>query len=249
MSSVKNGDWVGTLTKRINREKAAGVTHLLLVQREKKDILYAAAIPIDSVIPIWSRQRDISERLIKKGALGRRKKNHAMNGSRPTLWLCDAHAPAVGQALWHYRGVRNLAKLPVIDSAAATPVTDDSIDHLPGVDYGELGGDGKTPVKRVVSGVKRDPKIRKIVLKLSGGKCERCADHRDYPAFLDVHHILGAGTSDRVYNCVALCPNCHREAHASPDRDAINSTLLAVAEQHKEKKPAKPSASHVSGTV
>jgi len=59
MSSVKNGDWVGTLTKRINREKAAGVTHLLLVQREKKDILYAAAIPIDSVI-LWVANSHLS---------------------------------------------------------------------------------------------------------------------------------------------------------------------------------------------
>lgn len=237
LAKIKDDDWIGTLTKRIQREKKEGATHLLLVQREKSKMVYAAAIPIGAVVPIWTRQRDISERLIKKGALGRRTKNHAMNGSSPTLWLRDARAPEVGQALWNHHGVRDLAKLPTVVLRATPPAADDSIDDLPG-DYDQLGADGGAPVHRVVSGVRRDKKVRKTVLKVSGGKCERCGDHRDYPGFLDVHHILGAENSDRVYNCVALCPNCHREAHASPDRDEINTNLLLVAGQHK-KKPAK----------
>lgn len=236
LAKIKDDDWIGTLQHRIEREKAQGATHLLLVQREKAKMVYAASIPIDAVIPIWVRQRDISERLIKKGTLGRRRKNHAMNGSSPTLWLRDTRAPEVGEALWKYRGVRDLAKLPMVDTATALPVTDDSMDDLPGVDYSQLGGDGGAPVQRVVSGVKRDPKVRKVVLKLSEGKCERCGDHRDYSGFLDVHHILGADKSDRVYNCVAVCPNCHREAHASPDRDAINGKLLVIAGKHKSNK-------------
>src|SRR5688500_20252242 len=36
-----------------------------------------------------TRQRDISSELIRTGALGRRRKNHAMNGHSPTLWLQD----------------------------------------------------------------------------------------------------------------------------------------------------------------
>ncbi|AIO34480.1 HNH endonuclease family protein [Burkholderia cenocepacia] len=52
-----------------------------------------------------------------------------------------------------------------------------------------------------------------------------------YPGFLDVHHILGVEKGDRVWNCVALCPNCHRDARHSPDADGLNSQLLASAEQ------------------
>ena len=42
---------------------------------------------------------------------------------------------------------------------------------------------------------------------------------------------LGIDVSDRVWTCVALCPNCHREAHFSPDRDAINAQLRDFAAQ------------------
>jgi len=63
------------------------------------------------------------------------------------------------------------------------------------------------------------------------GSCERpkCGERREYPGFLDVHHILGADKRDRVWNCVALCPNCHREAHYAPDHDSLNAELLTLA--------------------
>jgi 5-methylcytosine-specific restriction protein A len=31
---------------------------------------------------------------------------------------------------------------------------------------------------------------------------------------------------------VALCPNCHREAHFAPNRAAINRELLKLAMRH-----------------
>jgi Permuted papain-like amidase enzyme, YaeF/YiiX, C92 family len=43
------------------------------------------------------------------------------------------------------------------------------------------------------------------------------------------YHILGVGVSDRMWSCVALCPNCHREAHFAHDRDAINAALGSFA--------------------
>jgi len=69
------------------------------------------------------------------------------------------------------------------------------------------------------------------VLKRAEGRCERelCGVHRPYSGFLDVHHILGGSVSDRVWTCVALCPNCHREAHFALDRDAINAELRDYA--------------------
>ena len=231
LARVEDGDWVGTIERKLRHARQDGVTHLLLVQRFKNTILYAAAIRLDAVVPIWKKQRDISKKLIQQGALGRRTKNHAMNGASPTLWLQDDKAPAVAAALWRYRGVRDLARLPKVHADAALFSDADSIDDLPGIDYSALGSDGADKVQRITSGVKRDDRVRQAVLLRSNGVCERtaCGATRPYPGFLDVHHILGAEKSDRVWNCVAICPNCHREAHAAPNRDELNAKLLIFA--------------------
>ena len=112
---------------------------------------------------------------------------------------------------------------------------EDSIDDLAGIDYGALGSDGAGRIRTVISGVRRDPRVRRAVLKRSNGRCERddCRIRKNYSGFLDVHHILGAEKSDRVWNCVAICPNCHREAHASPKQEQINARLLAFASRFK----------------
>lgn len=232
LPKVKNNDWEGTLSEKIAREAAEGVNHLLVVQRDGERILFAAAIPLTELVAVWCAQRDISRDLIAEGKLGRRHKNHAMNGSSPTIWLQDDRAPAVAAALWNHRGVVDFAKLPVLGGLAPSG-SDDTFDDIPGVDYSQLGSDGaaRTPVLR--SNVKRDPRVRARVLDRAGNACERegCGEARSYPGFLDVHHILGAGKSDRYWNCVALCPNCHREAHMAPDREQINAVLLGYAEQ------------------
>jgi 5-methylcytosine-specific restriction protein A len=67
------------------------------------------------------------------------------------------------------------------------------------------------------------------------GERSGCSAGRPYSGFLGVHHILGAGKSDRVHHCVALSPNCHREAHVSPERDALNRKLLNYAKQFQQR--------------
>jgi 5-methylcytosine-specific restriction protein A len=233
---LNRGDWIGTLQEKIARQRAQGATHLLMVQRAGNAFLYAAAIPLNAVLPIWEKQRDESERLMRTGKISRQK-NHAMNGSSPTLWLRDDNAPTVARALWRHRGVRDLAQLPL--RRAATPSdADDSMDDLPGADYSALGHDGAARVLRVISGVPRDPRVRAQVRKRSNNCCERagCGEKRDYAGFIDVHHIFGAEKNDRVWTCVALCPNCHREAHLAPDRDQINAMLLSFASRWAPKK-------------
>ena len=113
----------------------------------------------------------------------------------------------------------------------AVAVGEDSFDDLPGLDEHLIGSDGAPRVKRTVSGVRRDPRVRRLVLRRSQGVCESpgCGAVRDYSGFFDVHHILGVEKSDRVWNCVALCPNCHREAHFAPDRERLNQRLLEFA--------------------
>jgi len=102
LSTIKDGDWLGTLLALQQREASTGVTHLVLVQASNRGIENAAQIPIDSLTDIWTKQRDISQALIDAGRLKR--KNHAMNGVSPSLWLRSDMAPEVGSALWDFPG-------------------------------------------------------------------------------------------------------------------------------------------------
>ena len=126
------------------------------------------------------------------------------------------------------------AKIPGKEQNSETTV-DDTFYDLPGFDSSLFGSDGPPVVQTQRTYVKRDPNVRAEVLRRANGKCERpgCEATRRYEGFFDVHHILGASKSDRVYNCVALCPNCHREAHFAPDCDEMNKKLLAFARKPK----------------
>lgn len=226
-----NDDWETTLAALAAREAADGNSHMLLVQDSDTGFALAALIPCDQIPAIWARQRDVSADLIASGRTGNVHKNHAANGASPTIWLQDDRTPenhAVPDVLWTWPGVVNVLSLESGD--AEQP--DDSWDDL-GVDDRLLGRDAgeRRPARR--SGYPRDPKVRAAVRERAGGRCERanCGVSRPYPGFLDVHHILGIGISDRVWSCVALCPNCHREAHFAPDRDQINAALRDYASQ------------------
>jgi 5-methylcytosine-specific restriction protein A len=228
LSNVDGDRWIEALDARLARAVAAGATHLLLVQNAGPSIVRAASLPIAAVLPVWRAQRAESRRLIATRAISR-KKNHAENGRSPTLWLRDVNAPTVTDLLWNYPGVRNLVALPAVNASAGS--RDDVFDDLGVGDIALVGRDAATPHESNVAGFPRDPRVRALVLQLSRYRCERpnCTAVRDYPGALDVHHILGIRQSDRVNNCIALCPNCHRDAHFQPDRDALNLLLLGIA--------------------
>lgn len=224
-------DWDKTLTYIVEREYQQGNTHNLLIQNDNTGFTWAALIPSQAVRDIWEAQRAASAALIDAGKAGRRAKNHAANGSSPTLWLQDDRTPAaraVADILWGWPGVIDVLALPVVIGPLGAG--DDTWDDLP-LDIGQLGRDLGARVSQVRSGIARDPKVREAVLVRAGGACERedCGARRDFLGFLDVHHILGVESSDRVWTCVALCPNCHREAHFAPDKDAINAALEVFA--------------------
>lgn len=72
----------------------------------------------------------------------------------------------------------------------------------------------------------RSRKVRDWVISHANGKCESCSNRGPFQLsdgswFLEVHHVkhLSLGGSDTVENCVALCPNCHREIHISDCKD------------------------------
>jgi len=78
----------------------------------------------------------------------------------------------------------------------------------------------------------RDPAVRAWVLENANGKCEACGSDAPfflpdgYP-FLEVHHMISMalGGADTIENAIALCPNCHRRAHLSNDKEAFNSGI------------------------
>jgi 5-methylcytosine-specific restriction protein A len=236
IAKIKNGDWDGSIKGYVERARRDRITHFAFIVREGAKISHAALMPVSELAPIWYSQRDISAGLIRQGKLGRRKKNHAMNGSSPTLWLKDDEAQEVVDALWKHLSVQDIVQMRIAaaDELSESAV-DDTFDDLPVFDYILLGSDGAPRVLTQRSSVRRDQRVRAEVLRRAAGACERtiCGATRNYPGFFDVHHILGADVSDRVYNCVALCPNCHREAHFAPNRDAINKDLLEFAMRFK----------------
>ncbi|UVC27796.1 HNH endonuclease [Pantoea sp. SOD02] len=79
-----------------------------------------------------------------------------------------------------------------------------------------------TPERIIVSTYefKRNPLVVAEVLALAKGKCQYCLKNapfrrEDGRPYLEVHHVewLANGGEDSVENAIALCPNCHREAH------------------------------------
>lgn len=79
------------------------------------------------------------------------------------------------------------------------------------------------PIKKVVSQIVfiRNPYVVAEVLDRANGFCEKChkpapfiKDSNDLP-YLEVHHKipLAENGDDTVENTIALCPNCHRQAH------------------------------------
>jgi 5-methylcytosine-specific restriction protein A len=228
-----DGDWERTLAFVADRAVSSGNTHMLFVQDSADGIVFAAMVPSNEIPAIWQRQREVSDLLIKQGVTGHWQKNHAENGSSPTIYLQDDRWPmtyAVAGVLWEWPGVVNILALPTTDNSIQ-----DSVDDLL-AGSSQMGRDQGELLNLIKSGYPRDPNVRSAVMMRAQGRCERehCGEHRSYSGFLDVHHILGVGVSDRVWSCVALCPNCHREAHFAPDRDAINARLMEFAKRFVE---------------
>src|SRR5436309_3346601 len=138
LAKIKNGDWEGSLQQFVDRARQDGTTHFLLVQRENQEITFAALVPISELLKVWWAQHDLSQSLIAKGKLGRRKKNHAMNGSSPTLWLHDPETPLIATALWDHPGVLDLVSIEQINVDDKQEI-DETYDDIPGLDYRLFG--------------------------------------------------------------------------------------------------------------
>ena len=83
-----------------------------------------------------------------------------------------------------------------------------------------------------VTVVARDPEVHAWVLQTAKGRCELCGSNgpfvrRGGGRYLEIHHIdrLADGGADVPNNAVALCPNCHREAHHGVRAEAVRREL------------------------
>ena len=90
----------------------------------------------------------------------------------------------------------------------------------------------------------RNPKIRAAVLQMAAGRCERC-DQLGFltvsgTCYLETHHIVGVAESgpDSIDNVIAVCPNCHRQAHFAANRVQVeNEFMRAIRRRRKDPTP------------
>uniref|UniRef100_E6PXI8 HNH nuclease domain-containing protein n=1 Tax=mine drainage metagenome TaxID=410659 RepID=E6PXI8_9ZZZZ len=173
LANIGKDDWLVSLRKKIDRERSQGITHLLIVQNDDEHIVYAALVPLSDVLPIWIAQRDTSARLIAQGRLGRRKKNHAMNGVSPTLWLQDDRAPEVARELWNYPGVLDIARLKPA-SEASVSLSDEEANRAGFEDdtrYTPTDGDQRQEVERQIRERRGQQHFRDMLRERHGDSC------------------------------------------------------------------------------
>lgn len=173
MASIGKDDWLVALRKKVIREQSHGIAHLLIVQNDDENIVYAALVPLQDVLPIWTAQRDTSARLIAEGRLGRRRKNHAMNGVSPTLWLQDDRAPEVAQELWNYPGVRDLAKIKA-DVGTGLSLPDGEANRA-GIEnetkYDPTDDDNRKVIERQIRERRGQQHFRDVLRERHGDRC------------------------------------------------------------------------------
>ncbi len=101
------------------------------------------------------------------------------------------------------------------------------------------------PIGATTKVIRRIAHYRSTALKLyviarSKGICEGCVRNAPFRTkngpFLECHHVhrLADGGPDDPKNVVALCPNCHRQAHYAQDAIRFNKKLIEVAKKSEK---------------
>jgi 5-methylcytosine-specific restriction protein A len=94
--------------------------------------------------------------------------------------------------------------------------------------------------ERKVIYYKKSEAVSLYAKRIANGRCEGCGEEAPFitengDPYLEVHHIqrLSDDGPDDPSNVVALCPNCHRRAHFSKDRNKFNLGLKEVVEKRE----------------
>ena len=119
---------------------------------------------------------------------------------------------------------------------------EDQADALEPPDQAPEGVKNPARTKREITVVGRDPEVQRWVFECADGRCERCGKRAPFEKengtlFLEIHHVcrLADGGADVPENAVALCPNCHREAHYGARRDLIRQQLSERASRRSRR--------------
>jgi 5-methylcytosine-specific restriction protein A len=91
-----------------------------------------------------------------------------------------------------------------------------------------------------VSVYERSRRVCAYVYARAAGVCEHCENDAPFSRpngtpYLEAHHIrrLTDGGPDDPRTMIALCPNCHREAHSSANRDEVNLQMQTVVNRRE----------------
>lgn len=216
IARVIGDEWQNSIHAKMVRAQERGISWMLFVQRDDTSFPHVAAVPVEAVTGIWVQQRSVADRLIADGALGRRKKNPAMNGRSPTLWLEDRRGGwAIAQVLWQHQATVNLNDLPIQAEPAFFPEEIQESSN-----YVE-GGFRRVSVNRY----ERDRAARAVCIQTHGSICAICdfdferVYGRLAAGFIHVHHLnpVSNASQPRPVNpetdLVPVCPNCHAVIH------------------------------------
>ena len=109
---------------------------------------------------------------------------------------------------------------------------EDQADALEPLGHAPEGVEKPSRIKREITVVGRDPEVQRWIFQCADGRCELCGKRAPFEKengrpFLEIHHVrrLADGGGDVPGNAVALCPNCHREAHYGARKDSIRNKL------------------------
>lgn len=89
-----------------------------------------------------------------------------------------------------------------------------------------------TPKEKIRIAHTRAEAIKKYILARANGICEGCEKPAPFKTsngpYLECHHLfrLADGGPDHPENVIALCPNCHREAHYSVNAFELNQKFV-----------------------
>ncbi|MBU6996887.1 MAG: HNH endonuclease [Theionarchaea archaeon] len=104
-----------------------------------------------------------------------------------------------------------------------------------------------TVKQRQIEIYNRSQAVRIYALKRANGTCEGCGKKapflkEDGTPYLEVHHLnrLSDGGPDHPNSVIALCSNCHRQAHYSIDRTLFNARLKRIVADIEEKSIRSP---------
>lgn len=91
-------------------------------------------------------------------------------------------------------------------------------------------------VKEVkVNQFKRNQKVVDETKRRANGKCDLCGEEAPFNTiegepYLECHHVIYIANNgpDRIYNTVALCPNCHKKIHILGDTEDKNKLINKI---------------------